>query len=238
MRTTFLLTSPLPFFVLLFFALNTVLAEDIPIPVSKDCIDTAFSSDPFSGDSEKICLSELPTIAKRAGNVLTINLENGRKKVYKDNKKACATDDAGKCISYRLVGYESLSKHFVIIKLYYESYGAELVDARNGTVTFLRKVPYFSPDQSTFIVNDDDPESLVSCSLTMGYITQGKVKTECIYWPDDENWNSIKWLDNDRISLQAWFQIEGVAQTQDAVLSRRGQSEWVWTRAMAQPEKN
>jgi hypothetical protein len=43
---------------------------------------------------EAACLREFGKLASRKGDLLTLRLENGGSKVYRDDPKACETDDA------------------------------------------------------------------------------------------------------------------------------------------------
>ncbi|WP_020177121.1 hypothetical protein [Methyloferula stellata] len=207
----------------------------------KTCIDADFKADPFDDKTlkyEKACLSELSSQVKRTGLSLVINLENGHKKIYKDNQKAC-DDNADKCITYRLASYQSQVHGFFIIEYHYEGFSSQFVDGRDGKTISFRGIPRFSPDQSTFVAIDEDVENLVICNITIGYIGKESHETACAYWPDEENWSFVKWIDNEHISLQASFNSGDAPMTQDVVVARiPGTTEWIWNRSVAKPAPN
>ena len=106
---------------------------------------------------EAACLRELGKRASRKGDLLTLQLENGGSKTYRDdNAKACEADDTLKCTYYRLAAYHPQAKVYSIWIQYYEGSGVELLSARTGKVLLVSGTPYFSPDGSRFVVIDND----------------------------------------------------------------------------------
>jgi hypothetical protein len=54
---------------------------------------------------EAACLREFGKLASRKGDLLTLRLETGGSKAYRNDAKACDSDDAQKCTYYRLAAY-------------------------------------------------------------------------------------------------------------------------------------
>ena len=92
----------------------------------------------------------------RNKNLLSLLLENGETKTYRNDPKACANDDATNCVYYGLGGYHPAAHIYLILIQYYEGSGSELVSARTGKTLSFSGVPHFSPDGSNFIVIDND----------------------------------------------------------------------------------
>ena len=86
---------------------------------------------------EAACLREFGKFASRKGDLLTLRLENGGSKAYRDDAKACDTDDA-RCTYYRLAAYHPKAQVYSIWIQYYEGSGFELLSARTGNVLRLR----------------------------------------------------------------------------------------------------
>ena len=105
---------------------------------------------------ETACLREFGRLASREGDLLTLRLENGASKVYRDDPKACETDDVKNCINHRLAAYHAEARVYSIVIQYYEGSSVELLSARTGKVLLVSGAPYFSPDGSRFIVIDND----------------------------------------------------------------------------------
>jgi hypothetical protein len=100
---------------------------------------------------EAPCLQQLHAMAERNDDVLTLKLDNGKTKVFKNNTKACEQGSDG-CVEYRLVGYIESDRQFVVEVLYYESGLVNLVSRRNGMVTRLEDWPHLSPNNKRFVV--------------------------------------------------------------------------------------
>jgi len=93
---------------------------------------------------EATCLRKFGKLASREGDLLTLRLENGGSKTYRDDAKACDSDDAQKCAYYRFAAYHPKAQVYSIWIQYYEGSGFELLSARTGNVLRLSGTPYFS----------------------------------------------------------------------------------------------
>ena len=154
---------------------------------------------------EAACLREFARFASRKNDLLTLRLENGRSKAYRDDAKACDADDA-KCTYYRLVAFHSKAQVYSIRIQYYEGSGFELLSARTGNVLRLSGTPYFSPDGSRFIVIDNDYAFGGEYDLAIGSAAKGLLSLE---WQQVSKegpleWQLQRWIDNDRIALRVF----------------------------------
>ena len=83
-------------------------------------------------------MREFGKLASRNGDLLTLRLENGASKAYRDEGKACDTDDAARCTLYRFAAYHREAHVYSIAIQYYEGSGVELVSGRTGNVLRLQ----------------------------------------------------------------------------------------------------
>lgn len=189
---------------------------------------------------EAACLRELGRLASRKGDVLTLRLENGTSKVYRNDRKACDAEDAQKCIYYGLAAYHAKAHVYSIVLQYYEGGGFELLSARTGNVLRLSGTPYFSADGSRFIVIDNDYAFGGPYDIAIGSVANGSLSLE---WQQVSTgggpleWRLQRWIDNDHIALRVYPL--GIGQkcpdnNCDAILTRFGNS-WVISRLPAKP---
>jgi hypothetical protein len=156
---------------------------------------------------EVVCLRELGKLAaSRKGDVLSLQLENGKSKAYQTNVRACETDDARNCVQYWLAGYHPVAHVYSIAIQYYEGSSVELVNARTGKTLLLPGVPYFSDDGSRFLVIDNDYAHGGDDDLAVG-ITEGDVPA--LQWKhtwqgEPVEWRHQRWIDNDHVALRVF----------------------------------
>ena len=154
---------------------------------------------------EAACLREFGKFASRKGDLLTLRLKNGGSKAYRDDAKACDTDDA-RCTYYRLAAYHPKAQVYSIWIQYYEGSGFELLSARTGNVLRLSGTPYFSADGTRFIVIDNDYAYGGPHDLAVGSNTNGSLSLE---WQQESKdgpleWRLQRWIDNDHIALRVF----------------------------------
>ena len=164
------------------------------------CIGSdAESKDPNA--RERICLKELGDRAQRSGNALTLGLEGGKTKVFRSDPDACAKDDAAHCANYYLVGFLASARRYLVYATYYEGFECKMVSASTGKATTFRNIPRFAPNGSTFFVTGHDG----------GYdnwLGIGSVMSDppALTWEMGpivhENWEFVRWIDNDRVALR------------------------------------
>jgi hypothetical protein len=190
-------------------------------------------------DVEAACLREFGKLASRQGELLTLRLENGASKAYRDEGKACETDDAARCISYRLAAYHPEARVYSIAIRYYEGGAVELLSARTGNVLRLSGTPYFSPDGSRFIVIDNDYAYGGEHDLAIGSNVNGSLSLE---WQARREelleWRLQSWIDNDHIALRVFPDDAGQKcpdNNCDAMLVRFGNS-WALRRLPAKQQ--
>ena len=170
------------------------------------CVGVDFADDEHAqaAPREATCLRELRKSASRKGDLLTLRLANGASKTYRDNPKACGSDDAGNCIHYSLVGYHPLARLYSILVRYYEGSRCDLVSARTGNAVSLSAVPHFSPDGSSFIVIDNDVAYGGPYDIAVGSTASDPPS---LVWQHREHglveWHLQHWIDNNRAVLRA-----------------------------------
>lgn len=189
---------------------------------------------------EADCLRKLGPLVSRKGEQLTLRIENGTSKVYRDNSKACASDDAKNCVMHSLVGYHPAARVYSILIGYYEGGTTELVSGRTGTTLTVGGEPHFSADGSRFLVIDNDLAYGGPYNLAVGSTTNGSLQLE---WQradegDPLEWHLQRWIDDDHIALRV-FPADGDQKCPnndcDAVLTRFD-SGWVVRRVPAKQQ--
>ena len=186
---------------------------------------------------EAACLREFGKFASRKGDLLTLRLENGGSKAYRDDAKACDTDDA-RCTYYRLAAYHPKAQVYSIWIQYYEGSGVELLSARTGKVLLVSGVPYFSPDGSRFVVIDNDYGHGGPHDLSVGSTANSSLSLEWEHLSEGgelREWRLERWIDNDHIALRAFPADAGQKcpdNNCDAILTRFGNG-WVISRLPA-----
>jgi hypothetical protein len=154
---------------------------------------------------EAACLREFGKFASREGDLLTLRLDNGTSKVYRD--KACEDDDAKDCIYHRFVAYHAEAHVYSIVIQYYEGGSVELLSARTGRVLRLSGTPYFSPDGSRFVVIDNDYGHGGPHDLSVGSNVNGSLSLDWEHVTEQgelREWRLERWIDNDHIALRVF----------------------------------
>lgn len=155
---------------------------------------------------EAACLREFGKLASRKGDLLALRLENGGSKAYRDDAKACDTDEA-RCTYYRLAAYHPKAQVYSIWIQYYEGSGFELLSARNGNVLRLSGTPYFSADGARFVVIDNDYGHGGPNDLAVGSHANGSLSLEWEHVTESgelREWRLERWIDNDHIALRVF----------------------------------
>ena len=147
---------------------------------------------------------------------MSLRLENGETKTYRNDPKACANDDATNCVYYGLGGYHPAAHIYLILIQYYEGSGSELVSARTGKTLSFSGVPHFSPDGSNFIVIDNDLAYGGSFDIAVGSTV---TDPPSLVWQQSAKngpvqWHLKRWIDNDRIALRV-LSADGKCHEQD-----------------------
>ena len=156
---------------------------------------------------ETACLREFGRLASREGDLLTLRLENGASKVYRDDPKACETDDVKNCINHRLAAYHAEARVYSIVIQYYEGSSVELLSARTGKVLLVSGAPYFSPDGSRFVVIDNDYGHGGPHDLSIGSNANSSLSLEWQHLSEGgelREWRLERWIDNDHIALRVY----------------------------------
>lgn len=150
---------------------------------------------------EAACLRELGKFARRKGNVLTVRLENGTSKAYRDEP-----GDGDSYTRHWLVGYHPEVHVYSIAIGYYEGSGFELLSARTGKVLPLKGIPHFSPDRSRFVAIDNDEAYGGDHDLVVGSAANDSLSLEWQHPNGGEalEWRLQRWVDNDHIELRVF----------------------------------
>jgi len=167
---------------------------------------SADAEDQKAESREADCLRKLGTQVSRKDDVLTLKIESGASKIYRDNPKACANDDSKNCIVHSLVGYEPAARVYSILIRYYEGGNVELVSARTGSVLQVGGEPHFSADGSRFLVIDNDLAYGGPYNLAVGSTTNGALQLDWQRADEGEpmEWHLQRWIDDDHIALRVF----------------------------------
>ena len=173
---------------------------------SPDSTCNADTEDQKAEARQAECLRTLGTKVIRKGEQLTLRIENGKSKVYRDNPKACASDDAKNCIAHWLVGYHPGARVYSILIGYYEGSNVELVSARTGQVLRVGGEPHYSADGSRFLIIDNDLAYGGPYNLAVGSTTNGSLKLDWQRADEGEpmEWHIQRWIDDDHIALRVF----------------------------------
>ena len=175
---------------------------------------------------EVSCLRELAARASRAGNVLTLRLDDGSAKSFRSNPEACKNDVVDKCVTYRLVGFHAAAQRYLVHVAGYESVECRLVSARTGRATTLLDIPHFAPDGSTFVVTGVD--YAYNSVITIGSVASDPPALSWKSGPFDfEHWGFVQWINNDEVAVRNTSKSASCPDGAcDAILRRSGTS---WT---------
>jgi hypothetical protein len=148
-----------------------------------------------------MCLKELADRAQRTDNTLTLRLDDGKTRVFRNEPAACANDDASKCANYYLIGFLPSAGRYLIYGTYYESFDCKMVSVHTGKATSFRSIPRFAPDGSTFFVTGYDGS--YDNWLGVGSIA---FDPPALVWEIGplvrEGWEFVRWIDNDQVALR------------------------------------
>ncbi|GLH81677.1 hypothetical protein SSBR45G_65860 [Bradyrhizobium sp. SSBR45G] len=159
-----------------------------------------------AGEREAACLRELRGRVSRTGEVLSIRLETGQLKTYRNDQKSCDNDDAQHCIHHVLLGYHPESRVYAIGMSYYEGSSVQLLSARTGATLGMRGVPHFTPDGTRFVVIDNDYAYGGEDDLAIGSFANGELSMDWHYRSENgpREWRFERWTDNDHVALQVF----------------------------------
>ena len=169
-------------------------------------ICSADTADQKAEAREADCLRKLGAPVSRKGERLTLKIENGTSKIYQDNPKACANDDAQNCVVHWLVGYHPGARVYSILITYYEGSNVELVSARTGNILRVGGEPHFSADGSRFLIIDNDLAYGGPYNLAVGSATNGSLQLDWQRADEGEpmEWHIQRWIDDDHIALRVF----------------------------------
>jgi hypothetical protein len=150
---------------------------------------------------EAKCLARLLGIASRTGKLLSLKLENGQTKLFRNTDKCELVGDS--CTIMELVEYRPSQHVFVLSVQYYESSGSTIVSRRSGQVfRIVDAKPHFSPDGKRFAVvafDNQDGINEVSIFSTRAF----PPLLEWRYTPKSFSigFDFVGWDGNDRVKL-------------------------------------
>ena len=118
-------------------------SQSLSQPQSSTSSSTA---DVFCGKEEGECLKQLAGMATRDGDHLRLRLANGQTKTFTTTRKACEANIYEKCLQYRLMGYFTRHRQFLVDVGYLNHGGITfLVSRRTGNHISLDAPPHYSP---------------------------------------------------------------------------------------------
>jgi hypothetical protein len=172
------------------------------------------------------CLQRLQGLVAREGDVLRLNLENGKIKTYTGNAKACESGP-DQCAVFLLAAFYPSLQSFLVLSASYECGDYELVSRRSGSILKLSAAsrPELSPTGKYFVSVDqsdacDRPYDLAIWSTGADPPVQ-EFKYQAKRY---ENWTVAGWVGDDRIKLTVFVNDrEGsFDQEAEAVRSEKG----------------
>jgi hypothetical protein len=102
--------------------------------------------DVLCGRNESECLKPLSGIATRDGDHLHLKLASGKVKTFTTTRQACEANIYEKCLQYRLAGYYSRPRHFLVDVAFLADGGTTfLVSSRTGEHIRIDAELHFSP---------------------------------------------------------------------------------------------
>jgi hypothetical protein len=177
---------------------------------------------------EAVCLDELGKRASRKGDVLSLKLENGTTKTFRSNPGACKREGRSeKCVEYNLVGFYPTyaTGAYLVAVQWFESVEYTLVSAATGETNTIEGVPRLAPDHSTFFVKGCDNRTGCRISIKPMASSAPPVWVRTGEDPDADDWNFMRWIDNDRIALRIASKNSRCPQADcEAILKRTGDS--------------
>src|SRR5262249_25819562 len=191
------------------------------------CVRTGIEEGAAYDARETVCLRELKKITRREDLLLTVRLENGASKSYRNE----FVEGEG-FIQFLLVGYHPKTRVYIIGIMYYEGFGIEFLSARSGKTLRITGIPYFSPDGSRFVAIDRDDGHEGTYDLAPGSVANDELSLDWQrnYNTDYQKWHLQRWIDNDHVALRvfSWEDFKGTCPKADcdATLVRSGKS---WT---------
>lgn len=166
-------------------------------------------------EKEIDCLAGLKGLVSRKGDALRLALENGKTKVIKGNREACADSDAEKCLVFDLRAYLPSLDVYVIGVGLWEDDGALVVSTRTGKELYLEALPEFSPSGRWFVSVSNSEMGDRTYDVGIWSTNPDKPKQEFRYdyrdppySPDEyryEHWEFVAWDGDDRIKLKVTF---------------------------------
>jgi hypothetical protein len=172
----------------------------------------------------------------REGDVLRLNLENSKTKVYTGNAKACESGP-DQCAVFLLAAFYPSLQSFLVLSASYECGDYELVSRRSGSIVKLSAAsrPELSPTGKYFVSVDqsdacDRPYDLAIWSTgTDPPVQEFKYQAKRY-----ENWTVAGWVGDDRIKFRVFTNDREGAYDLDAETVR---SEKGWKLVMGKKVK-
>jgi hypothetical protein len=187
-------------FMHLFFLVAPILLWSAPVHSASYCTQADFVVRDHPEQQEALCLQSLKHSATRRGNVLTLKLDDGSFKTYRNNPAACDKDDANNCVHYYLVGFNEVARLYIILIWWYENFDCVFVSAQNGAETEIGgDLPHFAPDELTFVA------LFAADGFAIGSVAGVTPSITRVDWPDDsegEHWKFQAWIDLDHVALR------------------------------------
>lgn len=170
------------------------------------------------------CLDRFRELAARDGDVLRLNLENGKTKVYTGNRKGCDGHTGNEeCVVFQLVSFYPSLQSFLVAQRFFECGYYELVSRQTGGIVKFSTVPEWSPNGKYLIGIDqndlcDRDYDLAIWSAGDPPALELNRHNERFY----ENWTIIGWNGDDRIRLQVFTNSTEGSYDQDVEAVRSG----------------
>ncbi len=169
--------------------------------------------------NESQCLTQLQRLAQRSGDMLTLQLENGKTKTFKSETRGCKEENPNKCARYQLIAYLPSRHAFGVSASYYEETEFILVSSRAGHVTKLDWEPHFSPTGKRFVaVGEANPMRRAPKDIV---IYSAETDPPRLEWSHDAGnalalYSFAGWDGDDRVRLRVGMRVGNEAKELDA----------------------
>jgi hypothetical protein len=223
--------TALPAFLLLTGCFGIPGVTDGPVVVAPANVVAARACSEASADAkepkarEAMCLNELGSQASRKGNVLSLKLNDGTAKTFRNSPATCNRGKADRCFEYYLTGFYptyGTAGAYLVYEHGHEGHDFRLVNVRTGGTKKVEGVPRLAPDNSTFFVKG----CYDSCSISVETMTAATN----IAWEKDlgdpADWDFVRWIDNDQVAFRTTKQTEHCPRGNCEAILKRISGAW------------
>jgi hypothetical protein len=158
-------------------------AQNSPSLSQSEPSTSSSTADVLCGKDEGECLKQLASLATRDGDHLRLKLTNGQTKTFTTTRRACEANIYDKCLQYRLMGYFTRHRQFLVDVGYLNHGGITfLVGGQTGNHIRLDATPHYSPSGKRLAaVSASEAEDHAANSIQIWSTTSDPPKSEWRY---------------------------------------------------------